>query len=141
MLSTPFSPIHLSLFLLVSSICSAAGVRQDARSDRLHLATQKRALPILVHPSSSIGLFNASGIDDAALIQVETPSGNRLWVVCNGTQFGAGLSARSCADALGLCPTGDAQESWGGPDDYPRPDVVLPYAVYSGTQFARSKMI
>ena len=76
----------------------------------------------------SLGLFS-DPVMDPDTVQVETPSGNRLMIQCNSTEFGAGLNAQSCSNALAKSPTGERQETWavhsrGGPN--PPVDVVLP---------------
>ena len=82
---------------------------------------------MLANPPS-LDLFSASGTDPDS-VQVETPSGNRLTIQCKSTQYGAGLDAQSCSNALAKSPTGERQETWayhsrGGPN--PPVDVVLP---------------
>ncbi|KAM0796632.1 hypothetical protein BDR22DRAFT_893139 [Usnea florida] len=87
---------------------------------------------MLANPPS-LDLLSDSEIESAT-VQVETPSGNSIGVKCNSTSYGAGLNARSCANALAKSPTGERQESWayhsrGGLN--PPADVILPLVVVS----------
>ena len=87
---------------------------------------------MLANPPS-LDLLSDSEIESAT-VQVETPSGNSIEVKCNSTLYGAGLNAKSCANALAKSPTGERQESWayhsrGGLN--PPADVILPLVVVS----------
>ena len=127
-LQVMFQLFSLSLAIL-PSFCSASVARN--RNDQSHVDPQERALSVLANPSS-LDLISVSGMVPAT-VQVETPSGNNLGVVCDSEFYGDGLNARSCFDSLAQGPTGNVQESWTY-DNLPgrHVDVVLPVVLMGG---------
>ena len=85
---------------------------------------------MLANPSS-LDLISVPGTVPA-IVQVETPSGNRLKIECDSTKYGAGLNARSCFDSLFEAPTGDIQESWGINLPGRQVDFTLPIVLVGG---------
>ncbi|KAM0794012.1 hypothetical protein BDR22DRAFT_877166 [Usnea florida] len=122
-----FQLFSLSLAIL-PVFCSASVARN--RNDESHVDPQERALSMLANPSS-LDLISVSGMVPAT-VQVETPSGNNLMVMCNSTLYGAGLNARSCFDSLAQGPTGNDQESWGFSKPGRHVDHTLPIVVMGG---------
>ena len=126
-LQVMFQLFSLSLAIL-PVFCSASFARN--RNDESHVDPQERALSMLANPSSSLDLISVSGMVPAT-VQVETPSGNNLMVMCDSI-YGAGLNARSCFDSLAQGPTGNDQESWGYSKPGRHVDRTLPIVVMSG---------
>ena len=130
-----FQLFHLSLAIL-PHFCSA-GVSRD-RNDQNHADPQERALPMLANPSS-LDLISVPGTVPA-IVQVETPSGNRLKIECD-SEMGTGLNARSCFDSLAEAPTGDIQESWGINLPGRQVDFTLPILLVGGMYTSEKRHI
>jgi len=132
-----FPSLPFSLSLLTISICTASAIHRITETGQ-DAPLQERAQPILT--SSSQSLFNTSSLESLTVTNsssgestlVSTDLRYNLGVKCDAREYGGGLNAASCFNALRQSPTGAVQESWGRRVYTPQVDVELPIRLFSG---------